>query len=293
VLTSEPTAIPQAPRLWRVLSMLLAKDPRRRLNASAASAMLAAIAGVPRAPMESASEALGEPETARVIERNSVPPNGRIDVNGHPSGRPSGPVVEPLEEPSTGTRVRSAVRNRARKRLAVMVTAIVLVVAAGVFLVVRPAGDVAGTPAAASEPTESVPEGFARHSGEGYSIAVPDGWFKDAVSEQDIYWVRNPHNPRTVLVHLEWFSDGPAGGARDVLNEIVRGDRNVPVLSKYKRLKFGDADAPSGMTAAELEVTYHVSDQGELDIHDRLRAFVTSSGRTYIVTVTAQADSRA
>jgi hypothetical protein len=259
VLTYDPPPDPRAPRLWRVLDMLLRKDPRQRLTATAASAMLAAIASVPRAPAGPAAQ----PHTAR--------------------------VVEPLPDSPTAARARA---RRMRRPLPVLLAVLLLVVAAGIWLVVRPPGNVAGTATGATS-APSVPLGFAVHRGDGYTIAVPEGWFKDD-REQDVYWVSDPHSPRIVLAHLEWWDRAPPGGALSVLSQYERGEFvDVDVISDYKRLKLGEIPAPRGTTRAELEVAYHVEEDGGFDLHERMRAFVTPAGRTYLLTVSSQGDNRA
>jgi Protein kinase domain len=308
VLTYEPTAIPEAPRLWRVLSMLLTKDPRRRLNASAASAMLAAIAGVPRGPMEPAGEALGEPVTERVIERTSSPPNGRVNghphshLNGHPNGhgpnghhptgRPSGPVLDPLGDSTTGTRARRArakLASRARRRLGILLAVLVLIVGAGIWMVVRPVDGVAGTATATGARTPvPVPQGFAAHRGDGFTLVTPKGWVKDA-ADHDIIWLSDRISPRITVAQIEWWDDDSPGGAFKVLNDVERTDfRNVDVIQRYERIKLTRISAPPGTTIAEMEIRYHVDEDGGFDIHERKRSYVTDSGRTYILTVAAQ-----
>jgi predicted Ser/Thr protein kinase len=292
VLTYEPTAIPQAPRLWRVLSMLLNKDPRHRLNASAASAMLAAIAGVTRTPGEAASEPVGEPNTARVVERTSLPPNGQVNghSHGHLNGRPSGPVLAPLPDSTTGSRVRRArakLASRARRRLGILLAVLVLIVGAGVWMVVRPIDGVAGT-ATSATPKTPVPPGFSLHRGDGFTLAVPKGWVKDG-ADHDIVWLSDRLSPRITVVHIEWWDDASPGGAYKVLTDLERTDfRNVDVITRYERVKLSKASAARGMTSAELEVRYHVDEDGGFDLHERMRSFVTETGRTYILTIAAQ-----
>jgi hypothetical protein len=295
VLTYEPTAIPQAPRLWRVLSMLLTKDPRRRLNASAASAMLAAIAGVPRAPAET-GEPLGEPATARVIERTSEPRNGHANGhprgNGHPNGRPSGPVLDPLQDSTTGSRARRArakLATRARRRLGILLAVLVLIVGAGIWMVVRPVDGVAGTATATGAKTAApVPPGFTEHRGDGFSLVTPKGWFKDA-ADHDIIWLSDKLSPRITVAQIEWWDDDSPGGAFKVLTDLERTDfRTVDVIQRYERIKFTRISAPPGTTIAEMEIRYHIDEDGGFDIHERKRSYVTDSGRTYILTVAAQ-----
>ena len=40
-------------------------------------------------------------------------------------------------------------------------------------------------------------------------------------------------------------------------------------------------------------MVYHVDEDGGYDLHERMHAFVTATGRTYILTVSAQGDTRA
>ncbi len=307
VLTFEPVAIPQAPRLWRVLELLLRKDPRQRLTAAAASAMLAAIAN------GSAADAPAEP----IPEPAFVPePNGRHVVRqlnrltGEPVAEPtaaptaapmaasmSAPVVEPetahvvepIRDSPTGARARA---RRMSVPLAALVAVLVLVAAGGIWLIVRPGGDVAGT-ATGTRPAVSAPAGFTAHSGDGFAIAIPRGWFKDP-SEQEIFWVSDPHSPRIVLAHLEWWDDAPPGGAYRELADLERGDfLDVDFITDYKRIKLAKLPAAQGTTRAELEMVYHVDEDGGYDLHERMHAFVTATGRTYILTVSSQGDTRA
>ncbi len=273
VLTFEPVAIPQAPRLWRVLELLLRKDPRQRLTAAAASAMLAAIAN------GSAADAPAEP----IPEPVPIPA-------AEPAGQPETVRVgQPLRDSATGTRTRL---DGMRGRLAALVAVLVLVVGGGIWLVVRPAGDVAGT-ATSAGPAVSVPAGFTAHSGDGFTIAIPRGWFKDP-SAQDVVWVSDPHSPRIVLAHLEWFDRVPPGGAIGALADLEQGDfLDADVITDYKRIKLAKLPAAPGTSRAKLEVSYHVDEDGGFDLHERMHAFVTATGRTYILTVSSQGDTRA
>ncbi len=273
MLTFEPVAIPQAPRLWRVLELLLRKDPRQRLTAAAASAMLAAIAN------GSAADAPAEP----IPEPTPIPA-------AEPAGQPETVRVgQPLRDSATGTRTRL---DGMRGRLAALVAVLVLVVGGGIWLVVRPAGDVAGT-ATSAGPAVSVPAGFTAHSGDGFTIAIPRGWFKDP-SAQDVVWVSDPHSPRIVLAHLEWFDRVPPGGAIGALADLEQGDfLDADVITDYKRIKLAKLPAAPGTSRAKLEVSYHVDEDGGFDLHERMHAFVTATGRTYILTVSSQGDTRA
>jgi len=283
VLTHEPPPVPQAPRLWRVLAMLLRKDPRQRLTAAAASAMLAAIASVPRAPAEPTGPPRPPAEPPRPSAEQSRP---RVEPVVQPD---TARVVEPLTESPTGGRARA---RRMSQPLPVLLAVLILLVAGVIWLVVRPAGNVAGTATGATA-ASSVPSGFTTHRGDGYTIAIPKGWFKDPRA-QDVYWVSDPHSPRYVVAHLEWWDRVPPGGALGVLNQYERGEFiDVDVISNYKRLKLGKISAARGTTRAEMEVAYHVDQEGGFDLHELMRAFATPDGRTYLLTVSSEADNRA
>ncbi|HEV7652711.1 MAG TPA: serine/threonine-protein kinase [Actinophytocola sp.] len=326
VLTYEPAPIANAPRLWRVLEMMLAKESWQRPTAAAASALLAAIAGVPRivqAP-EQAPESRPGPRPGQWSGPPSGPPSGpqsgsrsqqlsrpRRAPAGRPgtdliarpardlvSGSPKEPAVDsstvhvvgPLRDSTTGSHTRA---HRLRKPLVLLFAVLVLVAMGGVWLLGRP-GAVAGsaTATAAAQPS-AVPSGFTEHRGDGFSIAIPRGWFKDP-SEQEIFWVSDPHSPRLVLAHLEWWDDAAPGGAFGELTDLERGDfLDVDYISKYKRIKLAKVPAAKGTTRAQLEVAYHVDEDGGYDLHERLNAFVTSAGRTYILTISSQGNTRA
>jgi hypothetical protein len=198
----------------------------------------------------------------------------------------AGHGVKPLRDLPTGGRA-----HRARRPLAMLLAVLVLVALGGVWLVARPS-EVAGK-ATAATPAASVPPGFAPHRGNGFTIAIPRGWFKDP-SEQEIFWVSDPHSPRLVLAHVEWWEDAAPGGAYSELTGLERGDfLDANFITKYRRIKLAKLPAPRGTTRAELEVAYHVNEDGGYDLHERLRAFVTATGRTYILTISSQGDNHA
>ena len=286
VLTYDPAPIPSAPRLWRVLSMMLHKDPRHRPTAAAAGALLTAIVGVPRAPAEPSAEPSAAPSSQLAPRPSSQPaivrPPGRLKPPQPRTVHVVGPINQPTGPPP-----------RRMKRPVVVGLALLFVIALGaVWLIVQP-GDVAGKAIAVEQGAAPVPPGFTAHRGDGFSIAIPKGWFKDP-SEQEIFWVSDPHSPRLVLAHLEWWDDAAPGGAIRELTDLEKGDfLDVDVITKYKRIKLAKSPAPKGTTRAELEVVYHVDDDGGYDLHEQLHAFVTESGRTYILSISSQGNNRA
>ncbi|HEY7593150.1 MAG TPA: serine/threonine-protein kinase [Actinophytocola sp.] len=286
VLTYDPAPIARAPRLWRVLEMMLRKDPRQRPTAAAASALLAAIVNVPPGRSEPRNGIVVAPPIKPVV-RPPVEPPGRLP--GKAVVEPeTAHVVEPLRDSTTGARARGA---RMTRPLVVLLAVLVLIAAGGIWLIMRP-GDVAGTATSAAASVD-VPSGFTAHRGDGFTIAIPRGWFKDP-SEQEIYWVSDPHSPRLVLAHLEWWDDAPPGGAYRELTDLEKGDfLDVKVIQDYKRLRLARLPAPRGTTRAEMEMTYHVDEDGGYNLHDLSRAFVTTGGRTYILTISSQGNNRA
>lgn len=207
------------------------------------------------------------------------------DLPAAPFDSATTPVVEPAGGQAAG--------RRTRRRLAVLLAVFVLVVAGTVWFVVRAGDGVADGTETRATPTVSAPAGFTGHRGEGFTIAVPSGWFRDYSSEHEITWVRDRRDPRTVLAHVEWWDDGGPGDARELLSEFEDGEFTMDVISNYHRIRLVDTFAPAGMTAAELEVTYHVSVEGEFDNHEVIRALVTDDGRTFILTVAAESDTPA
>jgi hypothetical protein len=188
----------------------------------------------------------------------------------------------PVGEPAT-----IPIRKK-RRQLVALLAVVAIVVAGGVWLVVQQQDDTqAGTGSPATS-TVSAPPGFTGHRGEGFTIATPRGWFKDD-SGGDVYFVSDPHDKATVLAHVEWWGDAEPGGAQGVLTGIETDEFTTEFYSNYQRISFSPTTAQRGMDAAELEATYHVSDDGGIDIHDRMRAIVTDDGRTFILTLSAQA----
>jgi len=189
-----------------------------------------------------------------------------------------------FEAATRPTAVRKA-PARKRRQLVALLAVLVLSVAAAVWLVVTPDGEKASGTGATST-TVPAPPGFTGFRGDRFTIAAPHGWFKDA-SSGDIYWVSDPHSKDTVLAHVEYWDDADPGGAHEVLDGFEKGEFTMDFISNYQRITLTDTTAPRDMTAAELEATYHVSDDGGLAIHDLIRAVVTDK-RTYILTLSAQ-----
>ena len=304
VLTYEPAPIASAPRLWRILDMMLQKDSQLRPTAAAAGALLAAIADMPRPapPPEPARGPMRDMPSGPPSRPAMAPPGppGKDLVAGMPRDLTVMPRVErtveprtvhvvgPLRDSTTGDHTRGRTLT---KSVAVLLAVLVLLSMGGIWLLDRP-GEVSGTAQAAEQP-RGVPAGFTENNGSGYSLAIPKGWFKDP-SEQEIFWVSDPHSPRLVLAHLEWWDDASPGGAFGELKNLERGDfLDVPVIQKYKRIKLARLPSANGTSRAELEVAYHVNEDGGYDLHERLSAFVTSAGRTYILSISSQGNTRA
>jgi predicted Ser/Thr protein kinase len=200
---------------------------------------------------------------------------------------------EELTRPVREQAVGAGRGPRTRRRLAVLFVVLVLAGATTLFVVLRPGGEGerTGSPGTSTSPTVSAPAGFTGHRGDGFTIATPEGWFKDA-SGQDIFWVEDPHGAQTVLAHLEWWDQGDRGGALGVLRGFEQGEFTMDFITNYRKLRLEERPAPRGFTGAEMEVSYHVSDQGELDLHELMHV-VTGNGRTYILTLAAQSDDPA
>ena len=223
---------------------------------------------IPRAPrLWPVLEALLRKDPA---QRPTVP-EARDALSG---GQPPRPAVRPQPAPKPR-----------RTRLFALIGALALVVAVGVT------GSIWYFTKDDAPTTVSAPPGFTGHRGDGFTIAVPSGWFKDA-SDQGIYFVSDPDAPSNVVAHVEWWDEGHPDGAQGVLDEFERGDFTMDFISEYRRIRLDDVASPRNASSAELEATYHVSMDGdEFDYHEVIRATVTAGGRTYVLTVAAQSEA--
>jgi hypothetical protein len=251
VVTYEPPPIPQAPRLWPLLAALLRKNPEERPTAEAAAATLAVLAGLA--------------DTAVTT-----------------------PVALPVAEPAA-----PVARRRRGRRLAVLASVLVLLVAAAVWFVVRPSGEAANraglVPSSTTTSTSiPAPTGFKGYQENGFTIAVPDDWFRDSY-DSEVMWSSDSNPEDSLQNHVIWW-DERDGDAMDRLTEFEETEVTLlDIYSQYKRLRLVETAAPPGMTGAELEITYHVSlPEGELDVHELLHAVVTDKGKTYLLTLAAQ-----
>lgn len=249
VLTYEPPPVPQAPRLWPLLAALLRKDPEERPTAEAAAATLAVLAGLP--------------DTAVTT-----------------------PVVLPVAEPAV-----TVTRRRRGRRLAAFAAVLVLVVAAAVWFVARPGGE--GTDRAGSTPSSTTtsipaPTGFKGYQENGFTIAVPDDWFRDSFDDE-VFWGSSNNPEDSLTIDVTWWEER-SGNAMSRLTEAEENEFTLlDIYTEYKRLRLVETAAPPGMTGAELEVTYHVTlPEGQLDVHELMHAVVTDKGRTYLLTLGAQ-----
>jgi serine/threonine protein kinase len=198
-------------------------------------------------------------------------------------------VTRPVVEPRTTPRVRH--------RLVALIAVLVLVVAGGIWLAVSNLADRTDTSDDASTDaaptTVAAPPGFTGHQGDGFTLAVPNGWFEDA-SDRGIYWDSDPHSLDNVVVHVEWWDEGHPEGAHGVLSEFERGELTMDFITNYKRIRLEKVSSPAGTTSAELEATFHVSVDGDqFDSHELMRAFVTAGGRSYVLTLAAESGSPA
>jgi predicted Ser/Thr protein kinase len=189
-------------------------------------------------------------------------------------------ITLPVADPAT---VR-VTRPRRRRQLVALLAVVGLVAAGAVWFLLRSGEDHTGNPAT---PTLPAPPGFVGFRGDGFTLAVPRGWFKDASGGSDIFWVSDPHDKATVLAHVEWWGDVDPGGAHGVLDGFEKGEFTMDFYSNYQRITLNEKSAPKGMTAAALEATYHVSDDGGIDVHDLMHVVVTDES-TYVLTLSAQ-----
>ncbi len=278
VLTYEPPPIPRAPTLWPVLSAILHKDPDRRPSPAEVRTCLTGGPPANRQPTPHPKPAPHPDPTPHPGPTSHPEPAPGPDATPHPEPTPR-PDSAPHPEPHPESPPR---RRKPRPRfiaIAIAIAAVVaLLVAGGIWFLTR----------SDDPPTVSAPPGYTAHQGDGFTIAAPRGWFKDS-SDQSIHFVSDPHALSNVLAHVEWWDDGHPDGARGVLTGFERGDFTMDFITNYQRVRLDDTTAAEGASSAELEITYHVSMDGdEFDNHELIRAVVTASGRTYVLTIAAQ-----
>jgi hypothetical protein len=197
------------------------------------------------------------------------------------AGRPTAPATpEPVAEPA---------KPRAKARLVPVLGVVALVVVVAAWLVVRPGGEVAGTPGTVAS---TAPAGFTQHWGSGYTIAVPTGWYEE-VSVDERYWASSRDDQNTLIAHVTWW-DEDEPDARSVLTDYEQDELFTSSVADYVRIRFDETPAPNGMTAAELESTFRISVDGdEFYSHELLRAVVTGEDRTYVLTVAVESGDAA
>jgi PsbP len=168
----------------------------------------------------------------------------------------------------------------------------VLLVAAAVWFVVRPKGEAADRAGSAPSSTTSTsipaPSGFKGYQENGFSIVVPDDWFRDSY-EDEVMWTSDSNPEDSLIIHVVWW-DEREGNAMSRLTEYEDTElKLLDIYTEVKRLRLEETAAPPGMTGAELEVTYHVTlPEGQLDVHEVMHAVVTDKGKTYLLTLAAQ-----
>jgi hypothetical protein len=177
--------------------------------------------------------------------------------------------------------------RRSWQPLAAAAGVFVLVVATAVWLVLRAGGEVAGAASAATT-IPAAPPGFATHQGRGFTIAVPKDWHQEEDGEIALWPSSSDPRHSAVLIVERWDDRPYLPTARDVLGDYEDTDFSTNSISNYKRIRFDDKPAPDGVTIAELEATYHVDDEFEIDVHDLLHTVVTDDGQTVVITLATQ-----
>ncbi|TDV54939.1 serine/threonine-protein kinase [Actinophytocola oryzae] len=188
--------------------------------------------------------------------------------------------VEPLPPPPP--------HPRGRRPMAALVAVCVLAAATVAGLVAFPGTTPVGGSARGSTTLPPPPPGFETYHGDGFSVAVPEGWLKES-DGSEVFWTSSANSENSLIAHVMTWEQRPSN-AMSILTEFEETEfATLDVYSNYERLRLEDRTAPDGMTCAELEVTYHVSlPEGQLDPHDLLHAVVTEDGRVHLLSVAAQ-----
>ncbi|MGI3785540.1 MAG: serine/threonine-protein kinase [Janthinobacterium lividum] len=199
-VTSEPPPLPVPEPVWNAIAGMLAKDPARRPTARVAAAQLRRLA--PSVSDLDALPAQGEPDDFRSAGgpatelRGITPPTAADQAGVQDSTAPAGPDAdaEPLPElgtPSSATMLRampvlppattprtsstaapsSGWRLRDRRTVALIVAG-ALLIAFGIFWVVRSAGSPGPAAPQAAAPIQAQQQSQARPSGLGISRAA-------------------------------------------------------------------------------------------------------------------------
>jgi Protein kinase domain len=173
-------------------------------------------------------------------------------------------VSPPTDVP---TRAR---RSRVRRRVLALLAVCVLVAGAAVtWMVLRSDNAISASTA------PEAPPGFSRYEDpSGFSIAVPDGWPREA-DGQAVTW-SGTTGPRDALwIHVTW-QDGTKGTASRHLMDFERDQFSGEPVSEYRRIRMSGEDED-----AVLECTYRVALRPVVYSHDVLRVVDTESGRRF------------
>jgi serine/threonine protein kinase len=290
VVSGDRAPFVRAGRLAPVLEGLLERDPARRLSPSDARRALQQVATEPPAAPMTAKPAAAQP-TPPDAAHAPTPPTTRAERTAAlpvhdvreaaDAGRPA-----QSERPGWSRPPRVPPRTpptRRRSRLPLLLTAVLLALAAGVVALVvvnDPGGSgsralrggPSATPEATGEATRGakppLPEGWTRYEDEeGWSVGVPPGYERSTYRETQVQF-RDPQARRSLRID---HTDDPKPSALKAWQDF--SPQLAQVLDQYQELRLEEVDY-KGLDAADLEFTYF--DETQLRVLDR--TFVTEDG---------------
>jgi hypothetical protein len=220
----------------------------------------------------------------------------------HPADRPA-PVRRPADSrAAAGPRVppaapvlaaglpgRALPRDRRKRGVAALLVLVLLVVAvlAGGFLLVRSLRG-GGEPNAAGPPSASsslgaatIPAGFTKYAGAGYSVAIPKDW----PPKERPNGVVDAREPGDSTRFLRLITVQSTASAFDQLSAAEQQFKNDPSYGAYERVKLEKIDY-RGLDAADWEFTFTLDGVAR---HVLYRGIVTD-GKTFGLYLSTPAD---
>jgi serine/threonine protein kinase len=289
IVSREADPDPAVGSLWPVIQGLLRKKPAERLTAAAALGLLREVVGKPAAAppvgrnlpkVEGPPTMVWDPGSQATVTNATVPVTRISTYRPAPPSDATQPVVLPWD--ITGDYVpppnSSVPRNRGPWIVGIAVAAVIAVIVIVVL---------ANTDHGTGNAAPPLPAFTAHQEQLGFSIAIPDGYNRQASSvsaQSDVVWQAPQPDPRIGPLLIQVLRDDTPGITP--YHYLSARDRTESADSNnvgYQRVSLtGQNNGP-----AELEYTYSTAASGNR-YRVRTRA-VTSGNRVYVLTFTLYA----